>query len=210
MRECFFNMLKKILFVFIVSIMFIPTIKALGTLQKKSYLEINPGQVAEFSILFWNQEPIEIELKEKVIPTDWTVIVEPKNFILDDKITSSEVMMTQDGYVKALPVKVLVISPEDVKPGNYEIVINMIAGKKDRDVTFFQEKNFNFRVNIPGEVIEQKENISEPIKNYPNKTGNFKFPSGEIDKLSSDPTRIIFWLIIVAFTLLMCWILYKS
>jgi uncharacterized membrane protein len=202
-------MLNKILFIFIVLILLIPNVKSLGTLQKKSYLEIKSGQIATFSILFWNQEPLEIELKEKVVPEKWVVIVEPKKFILNDSITSSEVIRVQNSYIKALPVNVLAIPPEDVEPGSYEIIINMIAGKNDKEISFFQEKNFNFKVNIQGQLIEQKENSTEPINKYITKTGNFTLPFKETENISSSFTRTIFWLIIILITLLFCWVLYK-
>jgi hypothetical protein len=210
MWELYFNMLKKVLFVFMFLILFIPSVKALGTLQKKSYLEIKPGQIAEFSTLFWSSDPIEIELKEKTVPENWMVIVEPKKFVLDDNITTSEVISLQDRYVKALPVKILAIPPEDAKPGIYEIIINMVAGKSDRGISFFQEKNFNFRVNVLESSSEQKETIDGSIDKNISKTGKFIIPIKEIEEIPSNYTRIIFWLMIIILTLLVCWVLYKK
>lgn len=186
-----------------------PNVKGLGILQKSNYQEIKPGQIATFSILLWNQEPIEIEFKEKLIPEEWLVIVEPKKFILDNNNKSSELIRLQDSYVKALPVKILTIPPEDVKPGIYDITINMVAGKNNREINFFQEKNFDFKINISGTIINQKENVNESIIKDVNKTGNFINPVQEIGKVSSDSTKIIFWLIIIVITILACWFLYK-
>jgi len=190
-------------------ILFMPNVKGLGILQKSNYQEIKPGQIATFSILLWNQEPIEIEFKEKLIPEEWLVIVEPKKFILDNNNKSSELIRLQDSYVKALPVKILTIPPEDVKPGIYDITINMVAGKNNREINFFQEKNFDFKINISGTIINQKENVNESIIKDVNKTGNFINPVQEIGKVSSDSTKIIFWLIIIVITILACWFLYK-
>jgi len=203
-------MLKKFLFISMILILFIPDVKALGTLQKKSYSEINPGQIAEFSILFWTSEPIEIELREKSVPKNWMIIVEPKNFVLNDNITSSEVISLQDRYVKALPVKIFAIPPENVKPGDYEIKVNMVAGKSDKGISFFQEKNFDFRVNVLGSSPEQKETIDGSIDKNISKTGKFIIPIKEIEEIPSNYTRIIFWLIIITFSLLVCWVLYKK
>lgn len=181
-----------------------PGVKALGTLQKKSYTEIKPGQIAEFVVLLWSLEPVEIELKEKTVPKDWMVMVEPKNFILDNNITSSEVVSLQGEYVKALPVEIFVIAPEDAKPGIYEIVINMIAGRSERGISFFQEKNFNFKVNISSRIIgvPTNESISKPVS----KTGNFTIPI-KVEKI--DLTKLIFWSIIMVVFLLIGWSVYR-
>jgi len=186
-----------------------PNVKALGTLQKNNYLEIRPGQIAEFNILVWNTEPMEIEFEEKNIPKDWITIIEPKKFVLTDNVTSSETIVVQNRYVNSLPVKIFLIPPKDVKSGIYEIMIKMVAGKNETGISFFQEKNFNFKVNISGSYVEQKETTKELIKDYVSKTRNFTFPSIEIEKTSTDYTKIIFWSIAIAITLAICWILYK-
>jgi len=208
MRELFFDMLKKILFV-IILIIFIPDVKALGTLQKKNYLEMEPGQIAEFGILFWGSEPTEIGLEEKITPKDWIIIVEPKKFVLDDNITSSEVIRLQDTYVNALPVKVFAIPPENIDPGVYEITLNMIAGKIDRGVSFFQEKNFNFRVNVLGQAPEETRIVIGSINESVSETKNFTVPITKTERVSPSFTRIIFWLIVVILVLLVSWVIYE-
>jgi len=85
----------------------------------------------------------------------------------------------------------------------------MVAGKNNREINFFQEKNFDFKINISGTIINQKENVNESIIKDVNKTGNFINPVQEIGKVSSDSTKIIFWLIIIVITILACWFLYK-
>lgn len=209
MWKLYFDMLKKVIFAFLILIVFIPNVKALGTLQKTSYLEIKPGQIAEFGILFWDSEPTEIELKEKNVPENWIIIMEPKKFVLNDSIMSSEVISIQDRYVKALPVKILIISPENAKPGLYETIIKMVAGKNEKGISFFQEKNFNFKVNISGISLEKNETSSESINKNISKIQNFTIPTREIEIPQLDFTKIIFWSIIVIVTLLVCWILYK-
>jgi hypothetical protein len=189
--------------------MLIPDVKALGTLQKKNYLEIEPGQIAEFGILFWDSESTEVELEEKITPKDWIVIVEPKKFVLGDNVTSSEVIRLQDTYVKALPVNVFAIPPGDIDPGIYEITLNMITGKIDRGVSFFQEKNFNFRVNVLGRAPEETRIIIGSINESVSETKNSTAPITKTEKISPSFTRIIFWLMVVMFVLLLSWVIYK-
>jgi len=209
MRELLFDMLKKILFILMILVMFISNVKALGTLQKKNYLEIEPGQIAEFDILFWDSESTEIELEERVIPKNWIVIVEPKKFVLGDNVTSSEVIRIRNEYIKALPIKIFAIPPEDINPGIYEITLNMVAGENDRGISFFQEKNFNFRVNILGQPPEENRIVIGSINESVSETKNFTVPITKTEKLPPNFTRIIFWLITVILVLLVSWVVYK-
>jgi hypothetical protein len=190
-------------------VMFISNVKALGTLQKKNYLEIEPGQIAEFDILFWDSESTEIELEERVIPKNWIVIVEPKKFVLGDNVTSSEVIRIRNEYIKALPIKIFAIPPEDINPGIYEITLNMVAGENDRGISFFQEKNFNFRVNILGQPPEENRIVIGSINESVSETKNFTVPITKTEKLPPNFTRIIFWLITVILVLLVSWVVYK-
>jgi len=201
MWKLYFDVLKKIFFVFILLLLLIHQAKALGTLQKKSYLETAPGQVAEFGILIWNTEPIEVEFKEKVVPKNWSVIIEPRKFVLDAN-TGSDIISLPEGYVKALLVKIFVIIPTDADPGIYGITVGMTAGKTEKGISFFQEKNFNFKVNISGHPAEKKELVSV----IANVSGNFT-AAREAEK--AEPLRLVFWLLIVTVLLIIGWIVYK-
>lgn len=203
MRKLFINMLE-ILSICIVLILLIPSVKALGTLQKNSYLEIKPGQIAEFEILFWGSENVEVELKEKSVPKDWVIIIEPRKFDLEN-ITSSETVSLQGGYADALPVKITTIPPEDVKPGVYDMIINMMAGKTQEGISFFQEKNFNFIINITGQE-ETKQNSEEPVSPAFN-IANFTAQIVETQKINL--LKIIFWSLVVIIFLLIGWIVYR-
>jgi predicted S18 family serine protease len=84
----------------------------------------------------------------------------------------------------------------------------MVAGKTDKGITFFQEKNFNFGVKIFGPSLEQKETVSESNKNIVKKQ-NFTIPVTQTEKVTPNTARIIFWLVVITISLLVCWVLYK-
>lgn len=209
MRELFYNLLKKVFFIFFILLVFIPGTRALGTLQKKSYLEINPEQVAEFGILFWNSEdlPINVNLDIMNKPDEWLVIIEPKDFIIQKNITSSEIIISQDRHINVLPVKILVIPQKNAKAGVYEILIKMVSGREEKGISFFQEKNFNFRVNITG-IEEEKEFVNETISDL-KRTENFTTSTEKIEKLREGPSRISILSLLILLFLMISWIIYR-
>lgn len=212
MWKLYLNLLnKKLFFIFLIFILLIPEVEALGTLQKKRYIEIESGKIAEFTILFWNSElPIKIELKKRIVPKNWIVIIEPKEFILNKNFTSSEIITLQNKYIKAFPVKIFVIVPEETNPGNYEIVINMVAGRTERGISFFQEKSFNFKINVSTPFIEQvKIPINESVAKPVGKTGNSTIPTKEIEEIIKNPIRVIFFSVVVALFLIVSWVVYR-
>jgi hypothetical protein len=213
MRKLHLNLLAigKILLVFVIFVLFVPIAQAIGTLQKKGYFELSPGQTAEFVVLFWNSDelPTAVELNVKDVPENFIVIVEPKKFVLDKNITSSEVIGVPNvGYVRALPVKVLAKALENAKPGIYDIMVNMVAGETRRGLSFFQEKNFNFRVNVTGYLVERtKEPIGGPVEKVDNYTRSIE----ELEKtVSQDQTKLAFWIAVIVVILVVSWVVYKT
>jgi len=79
---------KKIFALIVLTFTILPAIAqamSLSTLQKKNFVELNPGQTAEFTVLFWNLEnnPTPMSLKVKEAPDDWIVIIRPEEFLLN-------------------------------------------------------------------------------------------------------------------------------
>jgi hypothetical protein len=202
-------MLKEILFLLMIFMLFIPSTKALGTLQKKNYLEIIPGKTAEFIVLFWNSEDLPITVNLSIItkPDNWLVIVEPKDFILEKNITSSEVVSSGNEYINALPVKVLIMPDENVKPGIYDVMLKMTAGREEKGISFFQEKSFNFRVNVTG--IEQGRFEDRMFQKSENKTGSFFVPIQRIENIAGSKWKIAFYSLILLLSLVVAWMVYR-
>jgi hypothetical protein len=169
---------------------------------------LEPGQIAEFTILFWNSEklPITVNLSIKTKPVGWLVIVEPKDFILRKEIMSSEVISLPTGYVNALPVKIYAIPPEKTEAGVHEVVLRMVAGKEEKGVSFFQEKNFNFKINFT--KTKKEEFPGEMIQKPVNKTENFTTPIKRVKKAPEDSSKIFFFVVILL-CLFISWAIYR-
>jgi hypothetical protein len=187
----------------------IESTEALGSLQKKSYSELKPGEIVEFTVLFWNSEelPITVNLSVKNKPRDWLVFIEPSEFTLTKNINSSEVVSLPNGYVNAMPVKVLIIPPEDEESDVYQVTLWMVAGRKERGISFFQEKNFNFEINFTG--TKRKEFVHKtttlPIK----EAENFTIPKSKVERIREGYPRIFFFSVIVILSLFASWVIYR-
>jgi hypothetical protein len=165
------NKLKNVFSVALVIVIFLlPIIEGtnLGSVLKKSYEEVRTGQTVSFTVLFWNtQDPsLPVKLKTDEIPEDWIVIIRPDKFILSQSKAEKppyekgiEYINLQDRIIRATPVEVLVKVPKTAKEGKYELIVNVIGGEEDRDISVLMERNLKFTVNVVrGSIFQDMEN----------------------------------------------------
>jgi len=186
-----------------------------GSSQKNTYSQVKKGETAEFTILFWNvkDSSIPINLKVRQVPEDMPVIIRPDEFILNSsKVTEfpaesgKDYVNTQYGLMRTTPVRVLVKVPDDTEEGEYEVLIDAVAGESITGISTLLEKTFKFSVNVtsltfferlskvPEKLISGISDIGKGI------TGMFTTPAD---------SRIVLIILIIIGISVVFWIIYK-
>jgi uncharacterized membrane protein len=130
----------------------------LGSLVKDKSGEVTKEESTKFKMLFWNaeSEAYDVRLSAKESPKDWTVIIDPAEFVLDKSIGEEYVSLPNvDENVKAKVVNVFVRPDKDSKPGNYSVVVKaetILKQSEINGVTVVPERLFKFEVDIKGPV----------------------------------------------------------
>lgn len=155
----------------------------LGTLVKNTRSEVMKDDTTKFTILLWNSEnsSFPIKLRANQVPKDLTVVINPREFIMNFSIAgdySSEggiqYINTPQGLMKTTPVDVLVKVPKGINLGEYEFYVNLDAGGDAGGISTVFQKTFKFNVKvvfyiskIPKEKLESNnllQNINEIAK----------------------------------------------
>jgi len=125
---------------------------SLGTVVKNDVVSIKDDEGAIFTILFWNVENntynVNLELKDS--PPNWTVIFQPKSFILNSSSGDENIVLPyMNESAKALAAKILV-EPKNAEAGRYYLIITAIAGSPEKGLSFYQEREFRLAVDVTG------------------------------------------------------------
>lgn len=140
------------------------TVLALGSTQKNTRSEVNPGQTAEFTILFWNvqESSFPVELRSRQVPEGMSVILEPEEFTLkSSKVTSfpapkgRDYVNTEYGLMLTTPAKVSVKVGESVRSGKYSILITATAGNPTSGISVLIEKTFKLSIIVELPITER-------------------------------------------------------
>jgi len=120
----------------------------LGTLVNNDYVKLSVNESARFKVLFWNieNESYKIQLNVKEAPEDWTIIIEPNNFVLNSTFGKEYFKLPYGNYVKATPVDIIV-KPTN-RPGKYDIIISAKTILPQNGINFAQERLFKFVVEV--------------------------------------------------------------
>lgn len=135
----------------------------LGTLQKSSAASIHSGETAVFHTLFWSidKEEFTVTMNNTQVPKGWLAIISPKQFQLGGVPTGKTeriYLPSTKNTIDAQAVDIYITAPEKTVSGEYEIIINAIAGNdKDAEFSLFQERELRFRVNVSGTSAEENE-----------------------------------------------------
>lgn len=215
---------KKMLVFILLAFTIFPTITqalSLNTVQKKKSAEIEQGETAKFTVLFWNFEdrPTPISLKIRQAPDDWVVIIRPQEFLLNkSKIgppydnDKEYVGIPGAGDVEAFPLKVLVNVPRTASLGNYEVLVTVTAGKSGSGLSILQERTFKFIINVK-KASEVSKDIGQTISDA---SGNMIAAAGDAvssftGMISSAPFEIQIAILIASIitALAIVWVVYK-
>lgn len=190
-----------------------------GSLIKENYAELNQNESKEFIILLWNsgESPINVKFKEKSIPENWFVVFKTEEIVIqptniENKEENVEYVSTSSGYVKAIPVRIIIRPSDTSKKGIYQVIISAIANEeKNGLINMIQERDFIFKINVTASNNYNKNIQSdtlEEIKIYENNkqqiTGN------EIKPIFIKSSLIVISVFIIIFFIILLKIKYKS
>jgi len=194
----------------------------LGSSQKNTHAEVNPGQTAEFTILFWNiqKSSFPVKLGSRQIPEGMSVILEPEEFILKPSIVTSfpaekgrDYVSTQYGLMLTKPARVSVKVGESVELGEYSVLISATAGESTSGISALLEKTFKLSVivelPIPVKVVAEwtggEEIEVEPPEVVKDLINRF---TGMITAATANANVVLLFLSIVSI-LVIAWFIYK-
>jgi len=163
----------RIKLIVLILILLIPSVVqaiSLGVVQKSNFVEVDPGNTVQFTMLLWNRESFSypVTLEKKQVPDGWVVLIRPNDFVLDPSkrgppYDEGEYIGLPDiGDIRTEPIKVYVNVPDSVEPGKYDVVVNMKAGSPTKGVSVMMEKNLKFTVEVKGSRPEESES-AEPM-----------------------------------------------
>lgn len=163
--ECV-NSMNKILIFLIMFLLLSNIVKAFGVMQSSSYVEVPSGGTAKFVIFVWNEIncSIPVEIKLRNTPKDFLVYIIPNKLVLNFSKTTvptkdTEYVNTKFGLMKTTPINVLVNVPSSAKPGNYSILIDILAGSSTTGISALIEKTIKFDLNVQPRLGESSEQI---------------------------------------------------
>jgi uncharacterized membrane protein len=165
-----------LLAVFLVIISSIPASEAisLGVMQKTTQAQVEPGQTAEFLLVFWNPEDEYIEVSTEIenVPGGWTVVSKPRQISVgksevktDDYGGGNYIRRTDGkGYIETEELRIFVKVPEDAKGGQYNIILKVLAGKPTKGITIYQQRDFELKVNVrKPTIIDRVDESPNPV-----------------------------------------------
>ncbi len=186
----------------------------IGTVIKRNELSAKPGQIVEFTILFWNLDnrtyPIRFDLKEA--PKDWEVAVKPEILYLGPSAKEGEEFISlPQGMFSAEPVKVFVKIPASAQEGRNEIYVTSTFGEGGEGISVMQERTFKL-VAIIGRQRGKTvfETIREGIRNLIDSLSENaeRAMTGMAGLFAGSPTALTVLLSIII--LAASWLVYKK
>jgi len=143
---------------------------SLGSFIKKDSATIESGGRVNFEILFWNlEESYNLKINEKSVPSDWRVLIEPDDFVLDNSRNQEPpygegeyINLPGIGTIKPEKVEVEIVTSENTETGDYTVSLVAIASGSEEEISVFQERDINFKISILGkEDTEIEEELEE-------------------------------------------------
>lgn len=188
----------------------------LGSVAKNSFSEISNDESAKFTMLFWNSESESYGVKLLVedSPKDWTVIIDPDEFMLN-KSTGEEYINLpySNENVKAKVVNIFVRPDSLSKPGNYSVIIKAevdMNQSEANELSVIPERLFTFEIELKGFTTsnDSVENIAK-IPTNEIETKNDSLESYYL-KVDNKVDKNYFYLAILSLVVIVSIIIYKK
>ena len=198
----------------------------LGSVAKKNFAEVEQGETAEFTILFWNMDASSymLALSAERAPKKWTVIIAPEKIIMNQSkigppYDEGEYINSPQGNVKAVPVKVYVKVPRSAKRETYEVVIrantypldaNTAANINGTGVSVLLERAFRLIVKVIKPPTSFSQLGESPTDTITATVENFKKAiTGMGSAIAGNPTLVLISLLSIGVWLISWKVVYK-
>lgn len=186
---------------------------SLGSVVKSNVAETSNSESIKFTMLFWNveNESYTVKLSATDSPKDWTIIIDPNEFILNNSVGEEYIKLPyMDENAKAKVVNIFVKPDSNSKPGKYFISIKAeaIPQNEINDVAIIPEKLFRFEVNLKGFTMSN-DNIENNIEYS---KGELKVENPKINnlKIENKINKEYFYFIVISLVILTSIIIYKK
>jgi len=188
----------------------------LGSVAKNSFAEISNGESTKFTMLFWNRESesYDVRLLVKDSPKDWTVIIDPDEFMLN-KSTGEEYINLpySNENVKAKVVNIFVKPDNLSKPGKYSVTVKTetnLNQSEANQLSVIPERLFTFEIDLKGPATPN--DSVESIVKIPTNETETKNDSLESYYLKVDDKtdKKYFYLAILSLVVIVSIIIYKK
>lgn len=150
---------------FLMAILIIPgTAQAiqLGSVIKSNYINLNPGERAEFRILVWTteNETFPIVFYSLNAPEGYDVVIYPNEFELNMNPEGEVETMLLPGKeipINARIVSVFVDTPMIVDQPSKNLIIKALAGGNKENISVLQERTFSLTLDFVNNVEDENQ-----------------------------------------------------
>jgi hypothetical protein len=136
-----------------------------GSVVRDSSAETTVDQSVKFTMLFWNveNESYVIRLSVKDAPKEWTVIIDPDEFVSNKSNGEEYIKLPYtDEIIKTKLVNLFVKPDSSSEPGKYFVVIRAetrLSQDEEYGITVIPERFFKFEIDLKGfAALEETEN----------------------------------------------------
>lgn len=150
----------------------------LGSIAKNNFAEISNRESIKFKMLFWNieNESYTVKMSIKEAPKNWTVIIDPDEFVLNKSIGEEYIKLPYaNENIKAKVVNLFVKPDENSKPDKYFIFIKAeteIKQNEENIITIVPERIFKFEIDLRGFKLADSNNVIENKEKTVDFSGN--------------------------------------
>jgi hypothetical protein len=167
-------------------------------------------------MLFWNSESesYSVKLLVKDSPKDWTVIIDPDEFMLNKSIGEEYINLPYNNEnVKAKVVNIFVKPDNSSKPGKYSVTVKAetnLNQSEANQLSIIPERLFTFEIDLKG--FTTSNDSMESIVNIPANEIETKNDSLESYYLKTDDKvdKNYFYLAILSLVIIVSIIIYKK
>ena len=177
-------MVKVLLKTMVMSILFLILLSSevyalnMGSVAKNKIAEISIGESAKFKMLFWNteDESYTMKLSIKEAPKDWTIMLDPSEFVLKKTIGEEYINLPYTNeIIKAKIVNLFVKPASNSKSGKYFVTIKAeprLSQNEIGDINVIPARLLKFEIDLKSLNIIDSMNISGNQKNTIEFSGN--------------------------------------
>jgi uncharacterized membrane protein len=177
----------------------------LGSIVKNDFAQTTNYESVKFKMLFWNveSESYTLKLTVKEAPEDWTVIIDPDEFVLNNSVGEEYIKLPYMNENTRAKVVNLFVKPDlNSKAGNYSVFVEAETKTSDETsgIEIVPQRLMKFVIDLRGiETSDEVDSNIPPEGNNQNESENSELIStGEDIENNSYFYFIVLFLVIIA------------